>query len=218
MDRSRLRLEAIRAQGDYVLFSPSTGFPISSQPNRQRGHESAAETAAKKREGRCRHLQKEPRPVGGVLKGWVGNDKGALEQVAAINLPDLPEDLPARRFYWQKAASPFTSLQSAGRMPLCRKPNVFRVFIVVARFCRWCQRRESNPRPKAYESSALPLSYSGVEAVFISRTQPALSNGNSATPVFAVHPGESFDGSFQRRWFQIHCSGCLKIICSSTSL
>ena len=26
---------------------------------------------------------------------------------------------------------------------------------------QWCQRRELNPRPKAYESSALPLSYSG---------------------------------------------------------
>jgi hypothetical protein len=26
----------------------------------------------------------------------------------------------------------------------------------------WCQRRELNPRPKAYESSALPLSYSGI--------------------------------------------------------
>jgi hypothetical protein len=26
---------------------------------------------------------------------------------------------------------------------------------------RWCQRRDLNPRPKAYESSALPLSYSG---------------------------------------------------------
>jgi hypothetical protein len=25
----------------------------------------------------------------------------------------------------------------------------------------WCQRRELNPRPKAYESSALPLSYAG---------------------------------------------------------
>ena len=25
----------------------------------------------------------------------------------------------------------------------------------------WCQGRESNPRPKAYESSALPLSYPG---------------------------------------------------------
>ena len=28
---------------------------------------------------------------------------------------------------------------------------------------RWCQRRELNPRPKAYESSALPLSYSGTK-------------------------------------------------------
>jgi hypothetical protein len=27
----------------------------------------------------------------------------------------------------------------------------------------WCQRRELNPRPKAYESSALPLSYSGAQ-------------------------------------------------------
>jgi hypothetical protein len=26
---------------------------------------------------------------------------------------------------------------------------------------KWCQRRELNPRPKAYESSALPLSYAG---------------------------------------------------------
>ena len=32
----------------------------------------------------------------------------------------------------------------------------------------WCQRRELNPRPKAYESSALPLSYSGKP--FVSRT------------------------------------------------
>ena len=29
------------------------------------------------------------------------------------------------------------------------------------RFLGWCQRRDLNPRPKAYESSALPLSYSG---------------------------------------------------------
>ncbi len=28
-------------------------------------------------------------------------------------------------------------------------------------FVKWCQRRDLNPRPKAYESSALPLSYSG---------------------------------------------------------
>ncbi len=28
-------------------------------------------------------------------------------------------------------------------------------------FLNWCQRRDLNPRPKAYESSALPLSYSG---------------------------------------------------------
>jgi hypothetical protein len=31
---------------------------------------------------------------------------------------------------------------------------------------KWCQRRDLNPRPKAYESSALPLSYSGTKSVF----------------------------------------------------
>src|SRR4051794_24228824 len=30
---------------------------------------------------------------------------------------------------------------------------------------KWCQRRDLNPRPKAYESSALPLSYSGTKSV-----------------------------------------------------
>ena len=35
----------------------------------------------------------------------------------------------------------------------------------------WCQRRGLNSRPKAYESSALPLSYSGI-LMFISHTGP----------------------------------------------
>jgi hypothetical protein len=30
-------------------------------------------------------------------------------------------------------------------------------------FSKWCQRADLNCRPKAYESSALPLSYSGVQ-------------------------------------------------------
>jgi hypothetical protein len=37
------------------------------------------------------------------------------------------------------------------------KPQYF------ARILNWCQRRESNPRPTAYESAALPLSYSGTK-------------------------------------------------------
>ena len=43
-------------------------------------------------------------------------------------------------------------------------------------FYWWCQRRELNPRPKAYESSALPLSYSGYWANDDSRTESHLSN------------------------------------------
>jgi len=33
-----------------------------------------------------------------------------------------------------------------------------------------------NPRPKAYESSALPLSYSGISRLIISRTFGLVSN------------------------------------------
>src|SRR5437867_7439098 len=42
----------------------------------------------------------------------------------------------------------------------------------------WCQRRESNPRPKAYESSALPLSYSGCRGgkYFAEQRCPVKSN------------------------------------------
>ncbi len=36
--------------------------------------------------------------------------------------------------------------------------SVYRCF---TKILKWCQRRDLNPRPKAYESSALPLSYSG---------------------------------------------------------
>src|SRR5947209_4314862 len=32
---------------------------------------------------------------------------------------------------------------------------------MAGKYLIWCQRRDLNPRPKAYESSALPLSYSG---------------------------------------------------------
>lgn len=35
------------------------------------------------------------------------------------------------------------------------------ILCVFAEVLKWCQRRDLNPRPKAYESSALPLSYSG---------------------------------------------------------
>ena len=29
----------------------------------------------------------------------------------------------------------------------------------------WCRRRESNPRPRDYETLALPLSYAGIKAI-----------------------------------------------------
>ena len=68
---------------------------------------------------------------------------------------------------------------------------VRRAVVITARFgtqdvnacghLNWCQRRELNPRPKAYESSALPLSYSGNRRqCYILRTIPALSNRESS--------------------------------------
>jgi hypothetical protein len=42
-----------------------------------------------------------------------------------------------------------------------RKSLAFLDFSGFPRRKSWCQRRDLNPRPKAYESSALPLSYSG---------------------------------------------------------
>src|SRR5882724_9100261 len=38
---------------------------------------------------------------------------------------------------------------------------------------KWCQRRDLNPRPKAYESSALPLSYSG-DRIHFPANRPAV--------------------------------------------
>ena len=56
------------------------------------------------------------------------------------------------------------------------------------RYCNpcggWCQRRELNPRPKAYESSALPLSYSGNDAV-------PHSGVNFATPDYSDASSET---------------------------
>jgi hypothetical protein len=48
-----------------------------------------------------------------------------------------------------------------------------------ASFCltgrKWCQGRGLNSRPKAYESSALPLSYPGLMAGGMSHISPAKS-------------------------------------------
>jgi hypothetical protein len=43
----------------------------------------------------------------------------------------------------------------------------------------WCQRRELNPRPKAYESSALPLSYSGITTTKSSEARPFAITANT---------------------------------------
>src|SRR6478609_5522221 len=44
----------------------------------------------------------------------------------------------------------------------------------------WCQRQELNLRPKAYESSALPLSYSGNRAKIIFRMTPRVKCNDAA--------------------------------------
>jgi hypothetical protein len=36
-------------------------------------------------------------------------------------------------------------------------------------WCEWCRRRESNPRPRDYETLALPLSYAGTLQHFMLR-------------------------------------------------
>ena len=51
--------------------------------------------------------------------------------------------------------------------------------MLVLLFLKWCQWEELNLRPKAYESSALPLSYTGHrKRSYILRTFRALSNLN----------------------------------------
>ena len=41
----------------------------------------------------------------------------------------------------------------------------------------WCRRGESNPRPRDYETLALPLSYAGMKQFFMLRTRPRTCQG-----------------------------------------
>ena len=41
----------------------------------------------------------------------------------------------------------------------------------------WCRRGESNPRPRDYETLALPLSYAGVRQLFMLRTRLRMCQG-----------------------------------------
>jgi hypothetical protein len=63
----------------------------------------------------------------------------------------------------------------------------------------WCQRRDLNPRPKAYESSALPLSYSGSQAQIISRTWVPMSNRIHGQPQY-----KECSGGFLPTWHQVN--------------
>ena len=52
----------------------------------------------------------------------------------------------------------------------------------------WCQERESNPRPKAYESSALPLSYPGDGGDGNKPSAPAEIQPKLLHPAFSCPP------------------------------
>ncbi len=41
----------------------------------------------------------------------------------------------------------------------------------------WCRRGESNPRPRDYETLALPLSYAGLMQFFMLRIRPRMCQG-----------------------------------------
>src|SRR5882724_4785454 len=45
------------------------------------------------------------------------------------------------------------------------------------RLRKWCRRGESNPRPRDYETLALPLSYAGVEQFFMLRIRLRMCQG-----------------------------------------
>jgi hypothetical protein len=50
----------------------------------------------------------------------------------------------------------------------------------IARFlCDWCRRRESNPRPRDYETLALPLSYAGAKQSSMLRSRSRKCQGGS---------------------------------------
>jgi hypothetical protein len=44
----------------------------------------------------------------------------------------------------------------------------------------WCRRGESNPRPRDYETLALPLSYAGLKQSFMLRTRRQMCQAFSA--------------------------------------
>src|SRR2546423_14128025 len=68
---------------------------------------------------------------------------------------------------------------------------------------KWCQRRDLNPRPKAYESSALPLSYSGNTGQIILRRRRLVSrvrktsNSKLQTTGKLQTPSSKLQGNFK---------------------
>jgi hypothetical protein len=70
------------------------------------------------------------------------------------------------------------SMGSAGMMQRCTaclSPISSLIRRAFAPLGKWCQRRDLNPRPKAYESSALPLSYSGRRRILPDPFRPVKS-------------------------------------------
>src|SRR6202008_2010752 len=62
----------------------------------------------------------------------------------------------------------------------------------------WCRRGESNPRPRDYETLALPLSYAGTRAGFDAKVRSAKCQGialrNTSLESLLMRQGIYYDG------------------------
>ncbi len=59
------------------------------------------------------------------------------------------------------------------------------------KFKKWCRRGESNPRPRDYETLALPLSYAGIRQFFMLRIRLRRCQGVVLTDTMHAPPAKT---------------------------